>query len=503
MQHMKALVVDDSKVGRLTMQKKLEALGIGVDLAESGLEALRYLGHHRPDLIFMDHMMPELDGFEATRRIKAAPATRDIPVIIISGTDDEAFVRDARAIGAEGAITKPPTSEAIERILTSLPRAGTAPVEAATASPPPPPASPTPPVAAPDQAALQGMIEGLLGQALERLRGELLEKIRPEWSAAIEQERQARQIALARIEQRLDSLAAAQTEAMQTGAEAQAAQLSDLAARLSALEDAAKQLAAPPETWLEAVDARIGPRLQEIGAQIERPTALVEELRQALADQLDVLETPGGQAVQTLAGRVDTLADEVGRLTSAEATLEAAVGERIAALEQRQAALEAAGHTPSLPETALQSTVERILEERLAGLESRVVALDETLQRLQDQLQDLRQSDMVLGTALSDQSQQLGKDIEQRIAQLRGDLAEVVTSVTAPTAVSQQAPVAAPPSAGWDVETESALAQRLTEQLNGRWQTEVEGLRRRLRTLTLASATGGTLLLAAVLVLAL
>jgi len=73
MRNMKALVVDDSKVGRLTMQKKLEAFGVGVDLAESGLEALNYLEHHRPDVIFMDHVMPELDGFEATRRIKAAP----------------------------------------------------------------------------------------------------------------------------------------------------------------------------------------------------------------------------------------------------------------------------------------------------------------------------------------------------------------------------------------------------------------------------------------------
>ena len=99
MRNMKALVVDDSNVGRLTMQKKLEAFGVGVDLAESGLEALNYLEHHRPDVIFMDHVMPELDGFEATRRIKAGPATRDIPVIIISGSDDKSLVRDARHWG--------------------------------------------------------------------------------------------------------------------------------------------------------------------------------------------------------------------------------------------------------------------------------------------------------------------------------------------------------------------------------------------------------------------
>lgn len=505
MQNMRALVVDDSKVGRLTMQKKLESFGIGVDLAESGLEALSYLEQRRPDMIFMDHMMPELDGFEATRRIKSSPATRDIPVIIISGSDDEAFVRDARAIGADGAIAKPPTTEAIERILATLPRAGTAPAEAATASPPPPSASPSPPAAAPDQAALQAMIEHLLEQALERLRGELLEKIRPEWAAALDLERQEWRQWSEQIGQRLDALAAAQAESLRTGAEAQAAQQTRMESRLAALEDAARQPPAPPEAWYEGVDARLGPRLQEIDAQIERQGMRMEEMRQALAGRLEALEARDDQAVQALAGQVDALASQVERLSSALATQAAALGERIAELTQRQTALESADHAPPPPETALQPAVERILEERLAGFATRVVALDEALQRLQDQLQDLSQSHTALGTALADQSQQLRDDIEQRLAKLRGELAEMAAGVTAPPAAPQLAPEpeAVLPSVAWDADKESALAQRLADQLNGRWQAEVEGLRHRLRTLTLASAAGGSLLLAAVLVLAL
>ncbi|MFN3595053.1 MAG: response regulator, partial [Thiobacillaceae bacterium] len=422
--NMRALVVDDSKVGRLTMQKKLEAFGIGVDLAESGLEALSYLERRRPDMIFMDHMMPGLDGFEATRRIKSSPATRDIPVIIISGSDDEAFVRDARAVGADGAIAKPPTSEAIERILTTLPRPGTAPVEAATAAPPLPSASPTPPAAAPDQAALHAMLEEVLGQALERLRGELLEQIRPEWAAAFDLERREWHHWSEQIGQRLDALTAAQAEAMRTGAEAQAAQLARLESRLAALEEAARQPPAPIEAWYEGVDARLGPRLQEIGFQMEQQGMRMEEMRQALAGRLDALDARDDQAMQTLAGQVDALAGQVERLSSAAATQAAALGERIAALEQQQTALESAGHPPSLPETALQAAVERILEERLATFETRVVALDEALQRLQDQLQDLRQSHTALRTALADQSQLLRDDLEQRLAQLRGELAE-------------------------------------------------------------------------------
>lgn len=498
MQNMRALVVDDSKVGRLTMQKKLESFGIGVDLAESGLEALSYLEQRRPDMIFMDHMMPELDGFEATRRIKSSPATRDIPVIIISGSDDEAFVRDARAIGADGAIAKPPTTEAIERILTTLPRAGTAPAEAATASPPSPPSSPSPPAAAPDQAVLQAMIERLLGQALERLRGELVEKIRPEWAATLDLERQEWRQWSEQIGQRLDALTATQAEALRTGAEAQAAQQTRMESRLAALEEAARQPSAPPEAWYEGVDARVGPRLQEIGVQMEQQGMRMEEMRQALAGRLEALEARDDQAMQALAGQVDALAGQVERLSSAAATQAADLVERIAALES-------AAHAPPLPETALQPAVERILEERLVAFETRVAALDEALQRLQDQLQDLRQSHTALGTALADQSQQLRDDLEQRLAKLRGELAEMAAGVTATPAAPQQAPEpeAVPPSVAWDADRESALAQRLTDQLNGRWQAEVEGLQRRLRTLSLASAAGGALLLAAVLVLAL
>jgi two-component system cell cycle response regulator len=115
-----ALVVDDSKVGRVTMMKKLEALDIQVNLAESGQQALDYLERSRPDVIFMDHMMPEMDGFEVTRRIKSSPATRDIPIIIISGNDGTAFVQEARAAGAMTAITKPPETGVLEQLIATL-----------------------------------------------------------------------------------------------------------------------------------------------------------------------------------------------------------------------------------------------------------------------------------------------------------------------------------------------------------------------------------------------
>jgi len=134
MQDLRALVVDDSKVGRLTMQRKLEAMGIRVDLAESGPQALDLLVRQRPDLIFMDHMMPDMDGFEVTRRIQASPALRDIPVIIVSGNDEASFVEEARQAGALDAMTKPPATEALAALLASLPSRA----EIAVAVAPPP-----------------------------------------------------------------------------------------------------------------------------------------------------------------------------------------------------------------------------------------------------------------------------------------------------------------------------------------------------------------------------
>ena len=65
----KALVVDDSKVVQFKLKRMLEARGMAVDTAASGLEALNYLKNHAPHVIFMDCMMPDMDGYEATRRI--------------------------------------------------------------------------------------------------------------------------------------------------------------------------------------------------------------------------------------------------------------------------------------------------------------------------------------------------------------------------------------------------------------------------------------------------
>ncbi|HEB57156.1 MAG TPA: response regulator, partial [Gammaproteobacteria bacterium] len=65
-----ALIVDDSRSARLVLQRMLEKYGLEAHTVSSAEEALDYLVRHRPDVIFMDHLMPGMDGFEAITHIK-------------------------------------------------------------------------------------------------------------------------------------------------------------------------------------------------------------------------------------------------------------------------------------------------------------------------------------------------------------------------------------------------------------------------------------------------
>ena len=77
-----ALIVDDSPTATELLARVLVQHGLEVCTAGSAEEALEYLLEHRPDVIFMDHMMPGMDGFEALRAIKDNPATATIPIMM-------------------------------------------------------------------------------------------------------------------------------------------------------------------------------------------------------------------------------------------------------------------------------------------------------------------------------------------------------------------------------------------------------------------------------------
>jgi CheY-like chemotaxis protein len=102
----RALVVDDSRSARVVLSRMLERYGILVDSAESAEAALDYLKEGRPDVIFMDHLMPGMDGLQAVREIKANPALAAIPIMMYTSQEGEIYSGQARASGAVGVLPK-------------------------------------------------------------------------------------------------------------------------------------------------------------------------------------------------------------------------------------------------------------------------------------------------------------------------------------------------------------------------------------------------------------
>lgn len=115
-----ALVVDDSKSARFALRKFLEGFDYTVEVAEDANQACQRLVDWRPDVIFMDHIMPGIDGFEALRMLKADPKTSSIPVVLCSSNEGEAFCAEARACGATSVLPKPPSPQQLQQILASL-----------------------------------------------------------------------------------------------------------------------------------------------------------------------------------------------------------------------------------------------------------------------------------------------------------------------------------------------------------------------------------------------
>ena len=103
----KILVVEDTEDNRQILRDLLSMAGYDIVEAYDGAEGVANAAEHKPDLILMDIQMPMMDGYEATRRIKADPALKSIPVIAdtsyaLSGDEEK-----TRAAGCDGYIAKP------------------------------------------------------------------------------------------------------------------------------------------------------------------------------------------------------------------------------------------------------------------------------------------------------------------------------------------------------------------------------------------------------------
>jgi len=109
----KILVVDDSDTELSRMKNIVSNTGCIVLTAKNGAEAVDIARSEKPDIIFMDIIMPDMDGYEATRRLNNDSATRDIPIIFVSSKGQKADKLWAQMQGGKGYVTKPYTPEKI------------------------------------------------------------------------------------------------------------------------------------------------------------------------------------------------------------------------------------------------------------------------------------------------------------------------------------------------------------------------------------------------------
>jgi CheY-like chemotaxis protein len=116
----RALIVDDSKSARLFLARILEKYEIDVDNAENAEAAIEYLTSHRPDVIFMDHLMPGMDGFQAVKAIKNNPLTATIPIMMYTSQEGELYLGQARALGAVGVLPKQIKPTDVSKVLYQL-----------------------------------------------------------------------------------------------------------------------------------------------------------------------------------------------------------------------------------------------------------------------------------------------------------------------------------------------------------------------------------------------
>jgi len=107
------LVVEDQEDNRQILRDLLGNAGYAMQEAENGQDALAAVAKQRPDLILMDIQLPILDGYEATRRLKANPDTKSIPIIVVTSYALSGDESKARASGCDAYVTKPYSPRAL------------------------------------------------------------------------------------------------------------------------------------------------------------------------------------------------------------------------------------------------------------------------------------------------------------------------------------------------------------------------------------------------------
>ncbi len=117
------LIVDDSQAMRKMIRKVIELSGFDVGEmyeASNGREALDVLADHWVDLVLCDVHMPEMDGIEFLRRVKAEEILKGVPVIMVTTEGREDVLEEARRLGAKGYVKKPFSPERLKETMTKV-----------------------------------------------------------------------------------------------------------------------------------------------------------------------------------------------------------------------------------------------------------------------------------------------------------------------------------------------------------------------------------------------
>jgi len=398
MSYRKALVVDDSRVARVTLKKKLEQHGLAVDMAESAQEAIDYLHRNQPDIIFMDYLMPDVDGLEATRRIKADPSIRNVPVIICSGKEDEDYSERARSLGASDIIAKPPASDVLDAILRAPPAvllegpsavAEALSARAAIVSAPPVLEHPTAAaIPAMDEAALRTLLDELIAPRLQSQREEVLKELHDIQHHVMEEIVTSFEQRLSGIQQRLDELAAAEP----------APRAPDMGEIFTALEERLTRQSVELQQQLQAQ------------LQSQSPVPLVEQMDERLRAQMQAQRTQLTESLDQWAERFSGMAERIARLSDTSTAAAAANDNRFDALQRRLNTVETTqAATPARDIDAAFSAFEDKVNLRLAELQD---LLKEQLEE-QSPIPLVAELDERLRTGLQGQQERIQQSTDQ------------------------------------------------------------------------------------------
>ncbi len=117
---LKVMIIDDSKTIRRSAETLLKKAGCEVITAENGFDALPIISTQHPDILFIDIMMPRLDGYQTCSLVKSNPNFSSIPIVMLSSKDGLFDRAKGRVVGAEQYLTKPFTREDLFGAIRSL-----------------------------------------------------------------------------------------------------------------------------------------------------------------------------------------------------------------------------------------------------------------------------------------------------------------------------------------------------------------------------------------------